>query len=113
MITNYYNNKKNDLKSVFLHPEIAYQKRNKDIAMGTVELPVSHPIFHLCEFSYIFDKYKLLEFLLIHNLSHPAQKLVNDFIDSNFSSLRYSSIDDIQRGLLNASEILDDWHRKT
>jgi hypothetical protein len=38
-------------------------------------------------------------------VSHPGQKLVNDFIDSNFSSLRYSSIDDIQRGLLNASEI--------
>ena len=49
MITNYH---KNNSKSVFLHPEVD-KKRNKEITMGTVALPVSHPIFHLCEFSYI------------------------------------------------------------
>ena len=34
------------------------------------------------------------DFRLIHNLSHPNQNSVNDFIDSKFCTVRYSSIDD-------------------
>jgi hypothetical protein len=34
------------------------------------------------------------DFRLIHNLSQPAENSVNDFIDSKFCSVRYSSIDD-------------------
>ena len=31
---------------------------------------------------------------MIHNLSKPAEHSVNDFINSKFCSVRYSSIDD-------------------
>jgi hypothetical protein len=34
---------------------------------------------------------------LIHNFSKPAEHSVNDFINSKFSSVRYSSIDDVVR----------------
>ena len=37
------------------------------------------------------------DFRLIHNLSQPAENSVNDFIDSKFCSVRYSSIDDAVR----------------
>jgi hypothetical protein len=37
------------------------------------------------------------DFRLIHNLSQPAEKSVNDFIDSKFCFVRYLSIDDAVR----------------
>ena len=33
---------------------------------------------------------------MIHNLSHPINNSVNDFIDSEFCTVRYSSIDGIR-----------------
>ena len=45
------------------------------------------------------------DFRLIHNLSYPTQYSVNDFIDPEFCTVRYSSIDDA----IDMINIIDKW----
>lgn len=82
-------------KSVSEHPDVVRQKLDKEIALGRVAGPFDCPPLPTLRISPIFIATKKNgDFRLIHNLSHPDQNSVNDFIDSKFCSVRYSSIDD-------------------
>ena len=66
--------------------------------MGRVAGPFNHLPMPTLRISPIFLTTKNNgDFRLIHNLSQPAENSVNDFIDSKFRSVRYSSIDDAVR----------------
>ena len=84
-----------NLKSVADMPELTKQKISKEIAMGRIAGPFSAPPFPTLRVSPIgLVPKKNGDFLMIHNLSYPCNNSVNDFIDHEFCSVRYSSIDD-------------------
>jgi hypothetical protein len=66
--------------------------------MGRVAGPFNHsPMPTLRIFPIFLTTKNNGDFRLIRNLSQPAENSVNDFIDSKFCSVRYSSIDDAVR----------------
>jgi hypothetical protein len=85
-------------KNVSEHNEVVGRKTKKEITMGRVAGPFNHSPMPTLRISPIFLTTKNNgDFRLIHNLSQPAENSVNDFIDSKFCSVRYSSIDDAAR----------------
>ena len=85
-------------KSVSEHNEVVGRKTKKEITMGRVAGPFNHSPMPTLRISPIFLTTKNNgNFRLIHNLFQPAENSVNDFIDSKFCSVRYSSIDDAVR----------------
>lgn len=74
----------------------ARQKIQKEISMGRIAGPFINPPFPTFRTSPIsvIPKKSSSEFRLIHNLSFPSQNSVNDFIEREFCSVSYSSIDD-------------------
>jgi hypothetical protein len=85
-------------KSMSEHNEVVCRKIKKEITMGRVACPFNHSPMPTLRISPIFLTTKNNgDFRLIHNLSQPAENSVNDFIDSKFCSVRYSSIDDAVR----------------
>jgi hypothetical protein len=63
--------------------------------MGRIAGPFSVPLFPTLRVSPIgLVPKKNGDFRMIHNLSYPCKNSVNDFIDHEFCSVRYSSIDD-------------------
>ena len=84
-----------NLKSVADMPELTKQKISKELAMGRIAEPFSVPPFPTLRVSPIgLVPKKNGDFRMIHNLSYPCNNSVNDFIDHEFCSVRYSSIDD-------------------
>ena len=82
-------------RSILQNPDLVLRKINKEIDMGRIAGPFVDPPFPTLRVSPI----SLIpkndgDFRLIHNLSHPINNSVNDFIDKDFCSVRYSSIDD-------------------
>lgn len=75
---------------------IARDKILKEINLGRVAGPFSEPPFPTFRVSPIsvIPKKSSSEFRLIHNLSFPINHSVNDFIDKQYCSVKYSSIDD-------------------
>ena len=74
------------------------EKIKKEITMGRVAGPFDHSPMPTLRISPIFLITKNNgDFRLIHNLSQPEENSFNDFIDSKFCSVRYSSIDDAVR----------------
>lgn len=101
-------------RSVLQNPGLVLQKINKEINMGRIAGPFVDPPFPTLRVSPI----SLIpkndgDFRLIHNLSYPMNNSVNDFIDRDFCSVRYSSIDDAvklvkrigQNGLLAKADV--------
>ena len=76
-------------------PELAKQKMSKELAVGRIAGPFSVPPFPTLRVSPIgLVPKKNGDFRMIHNLSYPCNNSVNDIIDHEFCSVRYSSIDD-------------------
>lgn len=75
---------------------IAEQKILKEISLGRIAGPFVAPPFPTLRTSPIsvIPKKSGSEFRLIHNLSFPHDQSVNDFIDREYCSVKYSSIDD-------------------
>ena len=76
--------------------EIANRKILKEINLGRLAGPFPEPpfpTFRVSPISFI-PKKSSTEFRLIHNLSFPPNNSVNDFIDREHCSVKYSSIDD-------------------
>jgi hypothetical protein len=76
--------------------EIANRKILKEINLGRISGSFPEPPFPTLRVSPIFviPKKSSTEFRLIHNLSFPQNNSVNDFIDREHCSVKYSSIDD-------------------
>ena len=76
--------------------EIANSKILKEINLGRIAGSFPEPPFPTVRVSPIFviPKTSSTEFRLIHNLSFPPNNSVNDFIDREHCSVKYSSIDD-------------------
>jgi hypothetical protein len=68
---------------------LALRKINNEVQAGKIAGPFIEP--H--SFIFLAPK-KNGEFRLIHNLSHPSENSLNDFIDPEFCSVRYAGIDD-------------------
>ena len=75
---------------------IAEQKILKEISLGRIAGPFVAPPFPTLRTSPIsvVPNKSGSEFRLIHNLSFPHDQSVNDFIDREYCSVKYSSIDD-------------------
>jgi hypothetical protein len=80
------------LKSVADMPELTKQTISKELTMGRIAGPFSVPPFPTLRVSPIgLVPKKNGDFRMIHNLSYPCNNSVNDFIDHEFCSVRYSS----------------------
>ena len=75
---------------------VANDKIYKEIKLGRIAGPFHFPPFPTLRISSIsvIPKRSSSEYRLIHNLSFPENGSVNDFIDKEFSSVKYSTIDD-------------------
>ena len=82
-------------RTVFQRPNLVRQKIDKELSMGRIAGPFINPPFPTFRISPIgLVQKKDGDFRMIHNLSHPMHNSVNDFIDSEFCSVRYANIDD-------------------
>ena len=81
-------------RSVSENPDLVREKIFKEIDLGRVAGPFDYPPMLTFRVSPIFLVRKNGDFRLIHNLSYPSQNSVNDFIDPEFCTVRYSDIDD-------------------
>jgi hypothetical protein len=82
-------------KSISEHSELVLRKINKEVQAGRIAGPFIEPPFPTLRVSPIFlASKKNNEFRLIHNLSHPSENSLNDFIDPECCSVRYAGIDD-------------------
>jgi hypothetical protein len=71
----------------------------KEIQLGRIAGPFSNPpvpTFRVSPIS-VIPKQSSSEFRLIHNLSFPSENSVNDFINKEFCTVKYSSINDAVR----------------
>jgi hypothetical protein len=81
------------------YEDIAKQKIMKEKQLGRIAGPFSNPpfpTFRVSPISVIPQK-SSSEFRLIHNLSFPPENSVNDFINKEFCTVKYSSINDAVR----------------
>jgi hypothetical protein len=84
-----------NLKSVADMPELTKQTISKELAMGRIVGTFSVPPFPTLRVSPIgLVPKKNGDFRMIHTLSYPCNNYVNDFIDLEFCSVRYSSINE-------------------
>lgn len=92
-----------NLKSCDDSPDIVSQKLTKELESGRVKGPFVGPPFPELHLSPIGLVPKKLpgQFRLIHHLSYPHGNSVNDYIDSNFSSVNYCTFDDAVQLLLD------------
>ena len=83
-------------KSVQANSEIVVEKLTKEIQLGRIAGPFMQPPFPTfrCSPIALIPKHTINEYRLVLNLSYPQHNSVNDFIDREFCSVRYTSIDD-------------------
>ena len=82
-------------RSVSENPDLVREKIFKEIDLGRVAGPFDYPPMPTFRVSPIFlVRKKNGDFRLIHNLSYPTQYSVNDYIDPELCTVRYSGIDD-------------------
>ena len=84
-----------NLKSALIRPEITQQKIDKEVAEGRVAGPFPFPPLPNLRISPLglVEKKKRGEFRLIHHLSYPKDKSVNDFIDPKLCYVKYANFD--------------------
>ena len=85
-----------NLKSVDAHPEIARQKIKAEIDSGRIAGPFDHRPISTLRVSPIglVEKKTPGEFRLIHHLSFPDGESLNDFIDPDLCSVKYTRFDE-------------------
>ena len=85
-----------NLKSARINPEIVQQKIDKEVREGRVAGPFQNRPFPNLIVSPLglVPKKEKNEFRMIHHLSYPAGKSVNDFIDPELCSVQYTSFDE-------------------
>ena len=83
-----------NLKSVLNNPAIAWEKVMNEVNSGRIAGPFSYrPISNLRVSPIGLVPKKTGGIRLITNLSSPINGSVNDFIDTNYTSVQYSSFD--------------------
>lgn len=82
--------------SVLQNGKAVREKLSKEISLGRISGPFLSPPFPTFRSSplALIPKSVPGEYRLILNLSYPPEKSVNDFIDKEHCTVRYSSIDD-------------------
>ena len=88
--------KASNLKSCKDLPNIVHAKISKEVSLGRVKGPFPQQPFPVMKISPIgiVPKKAPGEYRLIHHLSYPKGKSVNDFIDKTFASVHYTTFDD-------------------
>ena len=83
-----------NLKSAYEHPDIVIDKLSKEIYTGRLAGPFNEPPFSNFVVSPIGLQPKKTpnEFRLIHHLSHPKGKSINDGIPPEFYKVQYASV---------------------
>ena len=84
----------NNLVSVCCNEEVAYQLVLKEVQLGRIASPFVNPPLHDLRLSPLgLVPKKDGNLRIIHHLSYPKGSSINDFIDVNSCSVRYSSFD--------------------
>lgn len=84
-----------NLRSAIDNMPIVAMKLNKEIKAGRVAGPFDTPPFSSLQVSPLgLVPKKDGDWRLIHHLSYPEEKSINDFIDKSLCSVQYSTIDD-------------------
>ncbi len=85
-----------NLKSALQNPQVVQEKLNKEILAGRVAGPFDNPPMENLRISPIglVPKKSSGDFRLIHHLSYPSGESVNDYIDPQICSVRYTSFDE-------------------
>lgn len=86
----------NNLKSCLDFPNIVTDKLQAEITANRLKGPFLSRPFPTLQMSPIglVPKKSQRDFRLIHHLSHPEGKSVNDFIDPSMKTVKYASFDD-------------------
>ncbi len=84
------------MKSAYDHPDVIRAKLRKELEAGRISGPFRVPPFPAFRTSPlgVVPKKNPSEFRLIHHLSYPPGKSVNDFIPKELTSVHYATIDD-------------------
>ena len=83
------------MRSVYERPGLVKGKIKKEVSLGWVAGPFTFRPFPPLRVSPIgIVPKKDGHFRMIHHLSHPTHNYVNDFIASEFCTVKYASIDD-------------------
>lgn len=84
-----------NLKSAEQLPELLKVKLSKEINLGRIAGPFKIPPFPTLQVSPLgLVPKKDGDYRLIHHLSYPENNSINDFIDKEFCSVQYSSVDE-------------------
>ena len=88
-----------NLRSTQRFPEAVREKLTIELELGRIAGPFSSPPFPTfrCSPLALIPKKAEGEFRLVLNLSYPRNQSVNDFIDRDLCTVRYSSMDDAVR----------------
>ena len=95
---------KNNMQSALLHPSVVEDYLQKEVALGRVIGPFSLsrvPNLQISHFGVIPKNHQPGKWRLIVDLSDPAGSSVNDGIDRELCSLKYVSVDDAVRSILD------------
>ena len=92
-----------NLKSASEFQEIVEEKLTKEISQGRIAGPLHELPFVNMNISHIgvVPKKGVGQYRLIHNLSNPTNKSINDHIPDEIKTVHYSSIDDAIDIILN------------
>lgn len=85
-----------NLVSSFQHSEVVYTKLHKEVQLGRIAGPFSHPPFPnlQCSPVGVVPKKEQGSFRLIHHLSYPEGSSINDHIPDHLCHVTYASVDD-------------------
>ena len=84
-----------NLPSLGINKQVAEEKIQKEVSLGRVAGPFPQPPFPTLQVSPLgLVPKKDGDYRLIHHLSYPENASINYFIDSEQSSVKYSTIDD-------------------
>jgi hypothetical protein len=91
-----------NLASCAQHPQIVEAKLTNEIKSGRIKGTFSDrpfPTLQVSPFGLV-PKKTPHQYRLVHHLSYPKGKSVNDYIDPNFSTVQYASFDDAVAAVL-------------
>ena len=88
---------KSNMQSAMLNPKVVDKYLEKEAGLGRVIGPLKpeeHPTVHVSRFGVIPKNHQPGKWRLIVDLSHPAGASVNDGIEPELCSLKYTSVDE-------------------